>query len=314
MKRALSFTFFALLGALCLLAAARSAGGVVNGDAIRGGRIYDNWMLALDLTPPEANHPLWGMQETNPRSGVATWRCVECHGWDYKGVDGAFGPYSTHYTGFPGLQGMVGATETEVLDWLSGSINPAHNFLFYTNTTALLDLAAFLRTQQVDMDLLIDPYTGAALGDHQAGEQLYAETCLNCHGPQGDLINFGSDLSPLYLADLAVSDPWQTVHKIRFGTPTTSRMPASEELGLSLSRVADVLAYAQTLRRGNPALTPFTSVSEGPVQVERQGEIEPLIWGAFIILAIVGFSLLSDLVREGRLTFLPRKPEHKDRR
>lgn len=311
MKRALSFTFFALLGALCVLAAARSAGGALTGDAIRGGRIYDNWMLALDLAPPAGNHPLWGAQETNPRSGVTTWRCVECHGWDYKGADGAFGPYSAHYTGFPSLQDMVGATETEVQDWLSGSVNPTHNFLFYTNTTAIQDLTAFLRTQQADMDLLIDPYTGASLGDRVTGQALYGANCADCHGDRGDMINFGSELSPLYLADLAVSDPWQTVHKIRFGTPTNASMPATEELGWSLSRVADVLAYAQTLRRGNPALTPFTSGFEGPVHVERQGEIEPLIWGAFILFAIVGFSLINDLASESRFAFLRRKPKNR---
>jgi mono/diheme cytochrome c family protein len=193
---------------------------------------------------------------------------------------------------------MVGATEGEVLDWLSGTINPTHNFLFYTTPNAIQDLAAFLRTQQVDMDLLIDPYTGVSLGDPVEGRELYAESCVNCHGAAGDRLNFGSQTSPLFLADLAVSDPWQTVHKIRFGTPTNVNMPSTEELGWSLARVADVLAYAQTLRRANPSLTPFTNASSGPVEVERQGQIEPLIWGAFMAFAIIAATVLVDIYRE----------------
>ncbi|MDK1024073.1 MAG: hypothetical protein QGD92_07565 [Gammaproteobacteria bacterium] len=40
----------------------------------RGGRLYDNW-------------------------------CKECHAWDYRGVEGAYGS-GEHYTGIKGIQGM----------------------------------------------------------------------------------------------------------------------------------------------------------------------------------------------------------------
>lgn len=300
MKHTLSVTFLALLTSLVVLAAARSGQTslAVNGDAIQGGRIYDNWVLALDLAPPQGDQPLWQTQETNPRSGVSTWRCVECHGWDYKGEDGAFGPYSSHYTGFTGLADMVGSTEDQVVNWLNGSINPSHNFLPFTNSVALQDLSAFLRTQQVDMDLLIDPGTGEALGDRQNGREVYLTACLSCHGPSGDLINLGSNLEPIYLGDLAIADPWQTVHKIRFGTPTNARMPASEDMGWSLSRVADVLAYTQTLRRGNPDFVLITNNSGGAVEVERQAQIEPIIWAAFIVLAVILASVAWDIFVE----------------
>src|SRR5690606_27665617 len=149
---------------------ARAAGGAVSGDAVRGGKLYDNWMLALDLASPEGNQPLWSLQEPNPRSGVVSWRCAECHGWDYKGADGIYGPASNHYTGFTCLGDMIGAPQSVVEDWLSGAINPSHDFLFYTNPIAIQDLTAFLRTQQVDMDLMISPSSGEALGDIQAGE------------------------------------------------------------------------------------------------------------------------------------------------
>jgi thiosulfate dehydrogenase len=290
MTRALSLTFFALLACLVLLAAGRAAradtGGLV-GDPIAGGRIYDNWMLALDLAPPAGNQPLWDNQDNNSRSGVITWRCVECHGWDYKGTSGAYGAYSSHYTGFTGLQNTVGATQEDVLAWLNGTRNSDHNFLGYTNLAALDDLAAFLRTQQVDVDLMIDPYTGEALGDRKEGAQIYNDTCASCHGIDGDEINFGTPLQPIFLGDLAVGDPWQALHKIRFGTPTTELMPSSEEMGWSLNRVADVLAYAQTLRRGNPDFDILTTNPNPALETERQGQIEPIIWTAFVIMGVI---------------------------
>lgn len=296
MKRAVEVTFFALVAATVLLAAQSGfAQSRVTGDPIQGGLIYDNWMLALDQPLPEGDHPLWDRQESNQRSGVVTWRCVECHGWDYQGVDGAYGPYSNHFTGFTGVQDMVGLSEEEVLDWLDGSNNPDHNFLTLTNTTALNDLVAFLRTRQINTDLLIDPATGAALGDHTDGRELYGLACVSCHGAEGDQINFGNALAPLYLGDLAVADPWQTLHKMRFGTPTTERMPSVEEDNWSLKMMGDLLAYLQMLRRGNPDFNIVSVDPNRPVEVEAQGQIDPIVWGALAILLIVAANVAWDV-------------------
>ncbi|MCL5428290.1 MAG: c-type cytochrome [Chloroflexi bacterium] len=302
MKRIVGICFFALLAGTTLLAAARGLPpeqGEIPGDPIAGARIYDNWILALDKLPPEGNHPLWDNQDSNTRSGVVTWRCAECHGWDYKGVDGAYGPYSNHYTGFTGLGDAVGASQEQVVAWLDGTVNLDHDFLRYTNSPALNDLAAFLRTRQIDTDLIIDPDTGVAFGDRRVGLNIYNDTCAACHGDTGDQINFGNAQNPLYLGDLAVADPWQSLHKIRFGTPTSERMPAYEDEDWSLSMMADVLAYTQTLPRGNPD---FAILGTGPViDVEGQGQIEPIIYGAFAILLVVAISLGWDL-------YVQRKP------
>jgi thiosulfate dehydrogenase len=294
MKRALSLTFLALLVGLGLLAAQRSlagAQGEVPGNAIIGGLIYDNWIVTLDAPLPVGNHPLWDNQDFNQRSGVITWRCVECHGWDYKGVDGAYGSYSTHYTGFRGLAGAVGASQEQVLQWLDGSLSSEHNFLTVISSTGLNDLAAFLRTQQINTDLIIDPSTGVSLGSRELGGTIYLESCASCHGDAGDEINFGTDAMPLYLGDRAVADPWQTVHKMRFGTPSVTTMLATEELGWSLSRVADVLTYIQTLPRGNPDFDILTVDPDRQVDVESQAQIEPIVWAAFAILMTVAISV-----------------------
>jgi len=290
MKRALGLTFLALMAGLVLLASRRALAGNqagVPGDALAGGLLYDNWLAVLDAPVPESDHPLWDNQDFNQRSGVVTWRCVECHGWDYKGAEGAYGSYSTHYTGFRGLEDTIGASQERVIQWLDGGLDPEHNFLSVTNSTVLNDLAAFLRTQQVDTDLMIDPSTGAALGDRQPGKVSYLRFCVSCHGDAGDEINFGTATLPLYLGDKAVADPWQTVHKIRFGTPGVDRMPAAEEMDWSLSKVADLLAHLQTLPRGNPDFDILTVDPNRPIEAESQAQIEPIVWATFAILITV---------------------------
>src|SRR3972149_2565007 len=67
-----------------------------------GGLLYDKWWKAMPgAKAPVGDHPLWASQTTNKLTGEATWRGKECHGWDYRGKDGAYGS-GAHSTGFPG--------------------------------------------------------------------------------------------------------------------------------------------------------------------------------------------------------------------
>src|SRR3989304_10438538 len=92
---------FVTIGAIMLILAA--CGGPA-GNPARGGQLYDEWWAVLGTEAPAADQPLWATQTTNTRSGGDTWRCKECHGWDYKGKDGAYGSGS-HLTGFFGVMG-----------------------------------------------------------------------------------------------------------------------------------------------------------------------------------------------------------------
>jgi hypothetical protein len=65
-----------------------------------GGRIYDNWWEALDRKEPKGTHPSY--PQAGKQAGSATWRCKECHGWDYRGDRGNYGTGS-HFTGIPGI-------------------------------------------------------------------------------------------------------------------------------------------------------------------------------------------------------------------
>ncbi len=58
---------------------------------VRGAQLYDDWTKIVDPLPTlTGSQPIWATQSTNTQSGVDTWRCVSCHGWDYKGDAGAF--------------------------------------------------------------------------------------------------------------------------------------------------------------------------------------------------------------------------------
>ena len=62
------------------------------GDLVRGGQLYDTWWKVAgvkDTTPPAGNNPDYA-RTTGTQQGPATWRCKECHGWDYRGRDGAY--------------------------------------------------------------------------------------------------------------------------------------------------------------------------------------------------------------------------------
>ncbi len=300
MKRLQQFTLL-IFGALALLLAARigpaQEPAAQNGDIVAGGRIYDNWMLALDLLPPEGNHPLWDTQTSSQRQGSVTWQCSSCHGWDYKGVDGTYAPGSPYYTGFPGVNDMIGASQAEIIAWLYGARNPDHNFSAYIGDVATNDLIAFLRSQQIDTNLIINPQTGVAFGDNDNGRVLYAERCAGCHGETGRLIDFSSNSTPAYLGDTADTDPWRAVHIIRFGN-AFGRMPGTEEFGWSLRLVGDLMAYLQTLPRGNPDLPmaqgqPFTGAD-----IRNQGDIEPIVRMGLAILAVVAIPLAWDFYND----------------
>ena len=61
-----------------------AAAAVVAPDTIaHGGRLYDKWWAEIEAPEPTEDNPLWALQTTNTRSGSTTWRCKECHGWDY---------------------------------------------------------------------------------------------------------------------------------------------------------------------------------------------------------------------------------------
>lgn len=285
-------------GIALILAAGASAQEPPNGDPVAGARLYDAWYNEIDLLPPEGNHPLWDTQTNNKRTGVTTWRCVSCHGWDYKGATGNYGPDSEEFTGFPGVIDMVGKSGEEVRSWLDGTMNVSHDFSQFFSDSEMRDLVAFLRTRLINADLLLNPVSGQALGGAGRGAGLYQYLCLDCHGEDGSTVNFGSATHPVFLGDLAQQDPWRVLHKVRFGQPN-SDMPAADRLGSSLQDLADILAYVQTL----PALNPPTGAGaeNRALDYSEQGDTTSIVIGAILIAAVVAGGMLVNNVQRGAI-------------
>ena len=266
-------------------------------DLIQGALLYDKWFAALGIDPPAGNMPIWSRQTTNTRSGPDTWRCVECHGWDYRGAAGAYASGS-HYTGFPDIKTVTESlSEPDIVTHLKGAQDPQHNFSTYLDDTALSQLAYFLKNGLIDDSQYIDPVSLKVIAaDVSHGKQLYDSVCAECHGADGKKIIFRTEGIAEYLGSVANRDPWRFLHRTRFGTAGTS-MPVGYTLGWTPADGRDILAYAHTLPTGaeipvqeptaRPNLVP-TALPGGPATNLWTGIFTGL--GAFTFMA--GYALL----------------------
>lgn len=205
-----------------------------------GGKIYDNWASTLMQSLPTKTHPSY--PAAGKKKGGDTWRCKECHGWDYKGKEGAYASGS-HFTGLIGVRNMVGKPTADIKKIIR---NKTHG---YTKAMipeiALENLAAFLSRGQVEMAQYINYSTKAALGDPKNGARFYQSICAICHGFNGKTINFkGPDSDPEYIGTVASANPWETLHKIRNGQPG---VPMVALRVLDIQDQIDILSYSQTL-------------------------------------------------------------------
>ena len=218
--------------------------GYTDADATRGGALYDTWWVLTPFGAPTMDHQLWATRpdpDSNSRTGADTWRCKECHGWDYKGVDGAYG-LGSHRTGFPGIFGTTMSPQ-ELYDLLLD----AEGHIYDLGAADLWDLVKFVLEGQIDTDDILD---GAAfIGSADAGEVIYGSTCAGCHGVDGLSVPLGGDPGfDTFVGAVAGEDPWKFQHKVRFGQPATIMPPQAETL--TTAQVGDLGAYAQTLPPG----------------------------------------------------------------
>lgn len=201
-----------------------------------GGQLYDNWPELVKGDTPQGTHPAYPKE--GKKKGKATWRCKECHGWDYKGAAGSYGQGSSSFTGIKGIRGMDGADPAKVVAILRDKTHAIPPTLM--NDDDAMALALFVAKGQTDMDTIIDPKTKMAKGDKARGAAYFNTICAKCHGLDGKK---PKDM-PESLGQLSNRVPWEVLHKIRNADPAPE-MPALRALPEAIH--ADVMAYVQTL-------------------------------------------------------------------
>lgn len=204
----------------------------------RGGILYDNWMAELG-SKIDNTHPSY--PERGIIKGRDTWRCKECHGWDYKGKAGAYSE-GIHYTGISGIRSYANLDPVDIVKILK---NEKHAFSDRLSDNDYDALALFVSLGQIDVDLYINRTTRKSIGDPANGGRIYLATCIKCHGVDGREINMNPKQDPPeYIGTVANNDPYETLHKIRWGHPGT---PMVSLLFLELKEQLDVLAFCQAL-------------------------------------------------------------------
>jgi len=238
----------------------------------QGGVLYDRWNDALTLRKkalPKSNHPLWPSADTIV-NGSDTWRCKECHGWDYQGSAGAYGS-GNHFTGIKGIvgDGQQYTTSQEIYDFLrSGGLHGFSDYIADTDIYALTRFVEKVREesvlQQSPQDLIDTYKEEPKLANVDRGFNRYKKPsedggCETCHIKDGQSWFFSdNDISRgeiQTVASIAKENPWEFLHKIRFGHPGSSMLGLVQIANTVSTDAIDILAYSQTtlapnLKRG----------------------------------------------------------------
>ncbi len=209
-------------------------------DAVNGGLLFDKWWKVNGGAEPTTDFALY--PSTSAKSGSTTWRCKECHGWDYVGKDGRYSSGS-HYTGIKGIWDLRNADMEVVFDAIKG-LDTDHDLSAVLSDEDVADLTKFVKEGLVDMSLYIS--NGVATGNANNGQGLFDANCSVCHGADGNTIDFKSSEGVQGIGWLTNDNPQESFHKIRFGHPGT-QMPSMYEEGLTNSEQADILTYGQSL-------------------------------------------------------------------
>ncbi|MBF0371266.1 MAG: c-type cytochrome [Magnetococcales bacterium] len=222
--------------------------GQVQASLARGGRLYDKWYKEIEAPAPKVSHSAYPTTAKYAEKPRANWRCKECHGWDYRGKEGAYAS-GKHFSGIKGISELAGESPERIIGILKDG---THQLDGKMSDVDFRDLANFVSAGQVDMDLYIDRESKKAHGDVERGEAYYQTVCANCHGADGTKI----EKMPA-MGKVANGNPWETLHKILNGQPL-EEMPALRAMGREMPlasgmRVpADILAYTQTLPSKKP--------------------------------------------------------------
>jgi len=224
---------------ISVLSAAETADKVVK----TGAQLFDNWpkITSQEFTENHQFYPKEGKQK-----GTSTWRCKECHGWDYKGKDGRYSKGS-HYTGIKGLYKSKGKTSYFLRRALTQK--KGHNFTDKLSDEQISALISFIQNGIIDTDKYIVDSGKKVKGDVANGKKLYHKNCSSCHWGDGKLIDLNSKKEGKQgLGVVSNDNPQETLHKIRWGHPGSEMPSAVVDGHLSEQETVDILSFIRTLK------------------------------------------------------------------
>lgn len=200
----------------------------------RGGRLYDKWFVENNSPAPAKRHPAY--PATGKADAEETWRCKECHGWDYRGKDG-FYARGSHFTGIKGIWGAAGRPPAEIAALLRG---PLHGYTPRMLTDHdVQDLANFVSKGLLDYRPWLDE-ANRLKGSRVRGKSYYELLCVECHGEEGSKARHGQRLGELH------DNGAEILHKLMNGQPGEEM----RSLRVIPHRIpVDIGTYVQTLPR-----------------------------------------------------------------
>lgn len=204
-----------------------------------GGRIYDNWWVALGKAKPQGTHPAY--PASGEIKGESSFRCKECHGWDYRGSNGEYAT-GKHATGIKGIRAAEGRAPQAILAMLRAA---PHGYTpEMMSDEELLRVARFVSRGQHDTTRIIGSKTSAIRGNATRGSAIFQTTCAVCHGYDGRHLNWGTKEEPEFVGTAVELSAAEVLHKIRNGHPGAAMINLR---AFPLKDAADLLAYAKTL-------------------------------------------------------------------
>lgn len=196
-----------------------------------GGKLYDDLWAASDATPPMARNPAFPANEDV--SVTDSWRCVSCHGWDYKG------------TGKAAERLNLRVLDGKPMGDLRTRFDKAHPDYSELGLGDLpLDLIMlFLGAGQMDHDAfqLGKPVSDISMA---RGQDIFEGVCMNCHNPDGKAGLPPREGRKPSLGWLARTQPNRVLHRVVNGYPGQAMLALRF---MEDAAVRDLIAYMRTL-------------------------------------------------------------------
>ena len=222
-----------LVGALALGLLTAGAQAQETESAIaRGGRLYDKFWAENKAAKPATDHPSYVKDGKYGKEN--SWRCKECHGWDYKGKDGAYAKGS-HMTGIKGIGGAAGKDPAALAAVLRDKIHGYTEAQLSAKDAS--DLALFVSKGQGNLGKYLDA-ANKVKGDGARGATYFNTLCAGCHGEDGKKVKDGPPLGSV--ADNGA----EMMHKVLNGQPGEA-MPALRALDHQVA--ADIAVHLMRL-------------------------------------------------------------------